>query len=148
MDTAAKFVDGSEISLTCWLDWYDGPVSGLAQWEGNDVWFRLNSDAGEEVRIYELFALTPEQIEECLTWFEEKRDWFEIRAPQIRIIKRDIADAAEQERQIAAQGLNLREWNGPEICSRAIARFTDDHVGAGWFNAECWCPLQDEPNPI
>lgn len=147
MDTAAKFVDGNEISLICWRDWYDGPVSGLAHWDGSDVWFRLKSDAGEEIRTYELFALTPEQVAECLAWFEEKREWFETRAPQIRNIRRDIADAAEQERLIAAQRLSLREWNGPEICSHAIARFTDDHVGAGWFDAERWCPLQDEPNP-
>ncbi|WP_321489113.1 hypothetical protein [uncultured Hyphomonas sp.] len=147
MGTAAKFMDGTEISLTCWRDWYDGPVSGLAQWGGRDVWFRPTSDAGEETRTYEIFDLVPEQVAGCLTWFEEKREWFETRAPQIRKIRRDVTDTAEQECPIAAQGLSLREWNGPEISSCAIARFADDQVRASWFDAERWCPLQDEPSP-
>ncbi|WP_084419785.1 uL29 family ribosomal protein [Henriciella litoralis] len=147
MDTAAKLEEGNEIRLICWRDWYDGPVSGLAQWAGKDVWFHLNSDAGEEIRTYEIFALTSEQVAECLAWFEEKREWFETRAPHIRKIRRDIADTAEQERLIPVQELGLREWNCPEIGSPAIAQFTDDYVGAGWFDAERWCPMQDEPDP-
>ncbi|KCZ48547.1 MULTISPECIES: hypothetical protein [unclassified Hyphomonas] len=146
MGSSANFVDANGVNLTCWLDWYDGPVSGLARWQGKDVWFRLASDAGEETRTYEIFDLAPEQVAESLAWFEEKRDWFENRAPRIRKIRRDVADKAEQERLIAAQGLSLRQWTGPEITSNAIARFSDEHMGADWFDSERWCPVQDQQN--
>ncbi len=148
MATAAKFVDGSEINLICWRDWYDGPVSGQANWEGRAVWFCLASDAGEEVRTSEMFALAPEQLAECLDWFEEKREGFTVRAPQIRYIRLHVAGTAEQERLIEAQKMSLREWSDPENCSHAIAQFSDDHVGRNWYDSERWCPLQDEPISI
>lgn len=136
-------LDGSEIQLVCWLDWYDGPVSGLAQWRGETCWFAMEGDAGVEPRTYFLFELTPEQLLDALKWFDEKRNWFEHRAPEIRKIVSEISDKAEQDQLIERQGLALRDWPGPDITTPPFGRFDDKRMHQRWYNRDRWCPPRD-----
>lgn len=131
-------IHGRDVRLICWLDWYDGPVSGLARWNGEVVWFAMESDAGEEPRSYRLFALTPQQVDEAQAWFEEKRYWFETRAPIIRQICEEMPDKADQAREIAARRLALRDWRGPDLSVRPLAHFDDSGVERSWFDHSGW----------
>jgi hypothetical protein len=49
-------------------DWYDGPLTGVALYEGREYWFVMVTDDGEggywdfEPRVYVLHRLTDEQM--------------------------------------------------------------------------------------
>lgn len=131
-------IDGRDVRLICWLDWYDGPVSGLARWRGEVVWFAIDSDADAEPRQYRLYALDPQQIGEAKTWFEEKLDWFETRAPIIQQICAEMPDKADREKEIAARDLALRDWKGPQLSAPPVAYFDDGGVDRSWFDHAGW----------
>ncbi len=147
MTRQPEHIPGSDIQLICWLDWYDGPVSGLASWSGKKVWFRLSSDADADPRIYSLFSLTPDQLAEAFDWFEEKRDWYETRAPELRKLLTEISDPNEQKRQIEARGLALRDWAGPVLTSAPIAVFEDSDLEPGWFDVNAWSVRPPQATP-
>ncbi|MEZ5986116.1 MAG: DUF5071 domain-containing protein [Hyphomonas sp.] len=138
MNALPPTLHACEISLVCWLDWYDGPVSGLARWKGEVFWFAMEGDAGEEPRTYQLFKLTKPQLEEAFAWFEEKRVWSETRAPQIRTLVAQIEDATERGRLIEEKGLTLRAWHGPELTGTPDGRFSDEAIESRWFDREGW----------
>jgi len=44
-------------------DYYDGPLSGMAEYEGEMVWFQCCNDPVDGLRLFKLYRLSPEQIE-------------------------------------------------------------------------------------
>lgn len=48
----------SEVRLIWHSDFYDGPLSGLAEWQGQRYWFKREYDS-DELRLY---ALTPDEL--------------------------------------------------------------------------------------
>jgi hypothetical protein len=55
------------VRMVWFSDWYDGPITGLAAYEGREHWFvMVTDDDGEhwdfDPRIYLLHQLTPEQV--------------------------------------------------------------------------------------
>lgn len=143
MNMSREMTDESEVHLVCWLDWYDGPVSGLARRNTEVVWFQMESEAGEEPRRYTIFELSTDQVMEALNWFEEKRVWFETAAPQLRELATQIEERRERERAAQERGLLLREWDGPELCGSPVGKFSDETVASGWFDHARWCPADD-----
>jgi hypothetical protein len=57
----------SEVRKVWFSDWYDGPLTGVALYEGHEYWFAMvTNDDGEhwdfEPRVYVLHRLTGEQL--------------------------------------------------------------------------------------
>ena len=56
-------------------DYYDGPISGLAEYKGRKVWFHWIKDAPlSELRIFGLYELSDEEIEYEEMWHQYFRD--------------------------------------------------------------------------
>lgn len=134
-------ISTDDITLIAWADWYDGPISGMARWKDEAVWFTTVSDAGEEPRRYALHRLCETERREAFDWFEEKRAWSETRAPEIRKLVREIPDETERERLIAEKGLALRDAPRPALTAPPAGYFTDETIAPSWFNHDAWHPL-------
>ncbi len=64
-------------------DWYDGPVTGLAEYDGHEYWFVMVVNEGGETwdfepRVYILHRLTPDQLAQ--EW-DAHRDFAAARIP-------------------------------------------------------------------
>jgi len=109
-------IEVSEFSILCWFNWYDGPLSGLLSWHYKLYWFQYvdrwgvdeEKDIWEEDwgYIYEVYELTNAQMEEAVNWFKEKGDWF-------------------HNKRFKNEGIELRDWDGPQLPKTGIAMFTD-----------------------
>lgn len=111
-------IDATDLTLLCWFDWYDGPLSGLLSWHDKLYWYAYSDRWGwveEEDAdiidddwgyIYEIYALTNTQISEAVKWFQEKGDWF-------------------HNRRLQKEGIKLRDWDGPKLPKLATAMFSD-----------------------
>lgn len=138
-------IDASDLSILCWFDWYDGPLSGLISWHNKLYWFAYSARWGVDEEadvweddwgyIYEIYALTSEQIAEAVTWFKGKDDWF-------------------RNKRLTKEGIALREWSGPKLQGAAIAKFSDetglrggDHEDHGLPQDFTWAaaPVHDLP---
>lgn len=107
-------IDAADLTILCWFDWYDGPVSGLLSWHNKLYWFaycdRWGWDEENEINdwgyIYGVFELTNGQTQEAIHWFKEKGDWF-------------------HNQRLQKEGIKLRDWEGPKLPKTAMAMFTD-----------------------
>lgn len=43
-------------------DYYDGPLTGLCQYKGRTVWFKLADESPTDYYIYNLYSLTDQQL--------------------------------------------------------------------------------------
>ena len=109
-------IDTSEFSVLCWLDWFDGPLSGLMSWHYKLYWFayvdRWGVDEKKDIweedwgYIYEVYELTEAQLKEAVDWFKYRGDWF-------------------HNQRLKKEGIKLREWKGPKLPKTALASFSD-----------------------
>lgn len=114
--TTLPEIDSQELNMLCWLDWYDGPLSGLITWQGNIFWFRYEDRWGvdEELDIweddwgyiYQMFPLSDQQIQEAIRWFKAKGEWL----------------ALPRAERIANM---LEDWDGPVLSVEPVATFND-----------------------
>lgn len=50
-------------------DWWDGPLSGVAEYDGEKMYFSMKDEDDETGRrTFNLYRLTPEQMERELAW--------------------------------------------------------------------------------
>lgn len=52
-------------AITWYDDWYDGPVDGLVEHQGRELWFSVDRDAGWaalEERRFLVYELQPEEL--------------------------------------------------------------------------------------
>jgi hypothetical protein len=62
-------LDSARIKLLFAMNWFDGPLSGLAEYEGRRVWFDFHHMDEEGLHFYyTLFPLTPEQNAAAVLW--------------------------------------------------------------------------------
>ena len=109
-------IDTSELSILCWLDWYDGPLSGLMSWHYKLYWFqyvdRWGVDGEKDIweddwgYIYEVYELDDAQLKRAVDWFKYRGDWF-------------------NNQRLKKECIELREWNGPKLPKAGGAMFTD-----------------------
>lgn len=58
-------------------DYYDGPISGMAEYKGKKVWFKWDKDVFEpltDMRIFNLYELSDEEIEDEEQWHQHFRE--------------------------------------------------------------------------
>ena len=57
-------LQGVEIEFA--VDWYDGPLTGIAGYDGDAYWFEAETgwDPGADIRLLRLFPLTSEELDE------------------------------------------------------------------------------------
>ena len=58
-------------------DYYDGPISGLAEYKGKKVWYQWKKDALEpltDMRIFDFYELSDEEIEDEEQWHQYFRE--------------------------------------------------------------------------
>jgi hypothetical protein len=65
------------VVIEFWVDWYDGPVSGIATYEGREYWFEAASGFDPDLRKRQLFLypITPQELareRELNLLYEEK----------------------------------------------------------------------------
>ena len=62
------------VEMRFFIDWYDGPLSGVATYGGADYWFEAEGRADEafalrmEDRRFVLYPITPEELAEEEYW--------------------------------------------------------------------------------
>lgn len=60
------------IRLLWHSDYYDGPLSGMCQWQGEQYWFEMADEEDDfSVRYYHLIKLTPPQREWQECWHQQ-----------------------------------------------------------------------------
>lgn len=66
-------LDEARIRLVWHVDWWDGPLHGLAEYDGRKAWFAFH-DMDEPGRhyFYRLFLLTNAQVAEAQLWHETR----------------------------------------------------------------------------
>jgi len=70
--------DKTEHAYMLWhSDYYDGPISGMAEYKGKRVWFKWHKDVFEpltDMRIFNLYELSKKEIEYEEYWHQYFRD--------------------------------------------------------------------------
>ena len=75
-------LDETEIHLLWYVDWWDGPLTGMVEYRGAKCWLRLHHEDESEVAgggsshyHYVLYRLTQDQVEEAETWHSSRGEW-------------------------------------------------------------------------
>jgi len=70
--------DDTEHAVMLWYsDYYDGPISGLAEYKGKKVWYEWNGNTLEpltDMRIYDFYELSYEEVVYEESWHQFFRD--------------------------------------------------------------------------
>ena len=70
--------DDTEHAYMLWhSDYYDGPISGMAEYKGKKVWFKWDKDVFEpltDMRIFNLYELSDAEIEDEEQWHQYFRE--------------------------------------------------------------------------
>jgi hypothetical protein len=65
-----------EVELLYSIDWWDGPLSGLAKHKGRYFWFQFYCDDGDgKDYFYRLHAIPASEEEAALAWFARYKDY-------------------------------------------------------------------------
>ena len=78
-------LDELSIRFLWYCNWYDGPLSGMAEYEGRRTWYDFHSDTddGRHYR-YVLYPLTHEQIETAELWHATLGHWDAVASQWVR----------------------------------------------------------------
>jgi len=69
-------LDELEIRYLWHFDWWDGPLYGMAEYQGRRAWYDYHSDTEDDRHYrYVLYPLTPEQVEAAELWHATQGRW-------------------------------------------------------------------------
>jgi hypothetical protein len=103
-------------------DWWDGPMNGLATYEGSPCWFEFHSMDEEGVYFYLLYKLSPEQHGTVEAWHSANEKW---RLIWMERFAKDDRSCTAEAREFAA------DW------TRSVPDLRSPAAGPplGWFSS-------------
>ena len=101
-------LDEKQIKLLYHLSWWDGPLTGVVEYQGREAWFQFaGEDAKGEHYRHVLYPLTDEHLDKLDQWCDKRTAWATEHMPW----------EGEEEHQAAKEAWAQAglDWTGPDL---------------------------------